>query len=195
MRVRLQICLAVALPLIVACDKAREVNSPPKAKPAMVQTDVSTPDKAIKSYWAVRDSVRVGHEEVFRRSIGAYSDAESQMSSVTDGVLSKAFASNPPTSQTFGRDILDLKVESESRAIVIAVIKNTSPVPPGAELSKFDEERRRDGERYRYVLEKSGSNWRVSEIWEWETYPRPDWKKRLPGDGKPWVPSLTYDGM
>ena len=99
------------------------------------------------------------------------------------------------TFETFARDILEVKVESESRAVVVAVIKNTTPIPAGAEMTKYDEERRRDGERYRYILQRDSGSWRVAEIWEWETYPTPKWKKARPGDGKPSVPSLTYEGV
>ena len=102
---------------------------------------------------------------------------------------------SPSVTETFSRDILEVKVESDSRAVVVAVLKNTTPIPQGAEVTKFDEERRRDGERYKYVLFKDQSGWRVAEIWEWSAYPSPHWKKSRPGDGKPTVPSLTYDAL
>jgi hypothetical protein len=193
MRKLLQPLILIAL--ISACSRPAEPVTSAIPGVAIAPIDLSTPDRAIKSYWAVRDKVRHAHYEMLRRSIDVYRSAEKEIGSVSGGALARSFAWDVIATPNFGRDILDVKVESESRAIVIAVIKNTTPLPAGAEVSKFDEERRRDGERYRYVLEKDASGWKVSEIWAWERYPRPDWKKNHPRDDKPYVPSMTHDGV
>jgi hypothetical protein len=161
-----------------------------------VQIELGTPDKALKSYWAVRDSVRGKMRELGIQIKEQIKAAEAQMNAVAEGsLLEYSNSRDAAPLETFARDIIDVKVESESRAVVTAVIKNTTPIPVGAEVSKFDEERRRDGERYKYVLEKTQAGWRVSEIWSWETYPSSDWKKMLPHDSKPYVPSLTHNGI
>jgi hypothetical protein len=105
------------------------------------------------------------------------------------------FASNI-VNETFSRDILEVKVETGSRAVVIAVLKNTTPIPQGAQVDESDERWRRDGFRYKYVLLKDDVGWRVAEIWEWEPYqPHPDWRKRIPLDTNPGVPSRVYGGV
>lgn len=192
--VRIAILVAASFMGLSACSKTEAPLQAGRLIQAKVQVDLTTPDKALKSYWAVRDSVRAKHSELFSQGIAEYRSAEDQMSSVADGVLAKTFASDVLPIETFSRDLIDVKVESESRAAIVAVIKNSSPIPAGAELSKFDEERRRDGERY--ILERSQTGWRVSEIWEWSDYlPKNDWKKTRPGDGKLHVPSLVYEGV
>lgn len=162
---------------------------------AKVTIDLSTPDKAIKSYWAVRDSVRANYYELTTERKIKLNDIKVQMESVSEGVLAKELTSFIIQPEKFSRDILDVKIESESRAVIIAVIKNSTPIPMGAELTKDDEELRGNGERYRYILEKTQAGWRVSEIWNWSIYPSKDWRKFSPTDDKPSVPSLTYGGI
>ena len=189
------ICTAVLLATLTACSKTEPLLSERKVSSVKVNLDLSTPDKALKSYWAVRDSVRSKQVELFAQNKEVYQSAAAQMSEVADGVLAKSFSFDIIPLEIFSRDLLDVKVESESRAVIIAVIKNSTPIPAGAEMSEFDEERRRDGERYRYILEKNQTGWRVSEVWEWSTYPSDAWKKIKPDDGKPHVPSLAYNGI
>ena len=189
------ICIAVLLATLTACSKTEPLPSERKVSSVKVNLDLATPDKALKSYWAVRDSVRSKQVELFAQNKEGYQSAEAQMSEVADGALAKNFSFDIIPFETFSRDLIDVKVESESRAVIIAVIKNSTPIPAGAEMSKFDEERRRDGERYRYILEKNQAGWRVSEVWEWSTYPSDAWKKIKPDDGKPHVPSLAYNGI
>ena len=99
------------------------------------------------------------------------------------------------TLESFIRDIVDVKIESESRAVIIANIKNSTPIPPGAELSKYQEQSRNEGDKYKYVLEKSQPGWQIAEIWDFKTYRSPPgWSKMVPGDGKPFVSSSTYEG-
>ena len=189
------ICTAVLLATLTACSKTEPLPSERKVSSVKVNLDLSTPDKALKSYWAVRDSVRSKQVELFTQNKEVYQSAAAQMSEVADGALAKNFSFDIIPFETFSRDLIDVKVESESRAVIIAVIKNSTPIPAGAEMSEFDEERRRDGERYRYILEKNQTGWRVSEVWEWSTYPSDAWKKIKPDDGKPHVPSLAYNGI
>ena len=189
------ICTAVILATLTACSKTDPPLSERIITSEKVNLDLATPDKALKSYWAVRDSVRAKQVEIFSQNKDRFQSAEAQMSAVADGAVAKSFSFDITSIDTFSRDLIDVKVESESRAVIVVVIKNSTPIPAGAEISKFDEELRRDGERYRYILEKNQTGWRVSEIWEWSTYPSAEWKKKLPRDGKPHVPSLTYEGV
>lgn len=92
------------------------------------------------------------------------------------------------------RTIQEVKVESESRAVVIANIRNTTPIPAGAQPDKYDTERREHGELFRYVLEKSGTSWQIAEVYmrdELRLYGG-DWRKILPITSD-YVPSTSYD--
>ena len=186
--------LAICLVVLPGCSNPDAPGAKAKADAAeTVQVDLATPDKALKSYWAVRDAVRKKHEKLVDGWKKDFLAAADQLSSVAHSAVFEF--KDGLGFETFSRDIIDVKIESESRAVVVAVIKNTTPIPAGAEPSKFDEERRRDGQRYKYVLEKGQTGWRVAEIWEWRTYPSPDWSRNRPDDGKPLTPSLTHDGI
>lgn len=181
-------------PIMISCSDKSTLSINESTINTSVKIDTTTPDKALKSYWDVRDATRVGMIVHFRQSIGEYRNFEKQLANITTDSLIKNLQLNIGRVETFSRDILEVKVESESRAVVLAVIKNTTPVPANAESTQSDEERRLNGERYRYILDRDQSGWRVAEIWEWATYPSPGWKKILPKEDKPSVPSLTYDG-
>lgn len=186
-----------AVVLLSSCSK--DSPTPPvvnaaKVDDTAVQIDVTTPDRAIKSYWALRDAIRAQQVELYRQALPGYRANETRLASVVDSVVGASIARREAVLETFSRDIVDVKVESESRAVIVAVIKNSTPIPTGGEMSTFIEQRRRDGERYKYVLEKSNDGWRVAEIWAWETYPKPDWYKKVPVDRKPYVGWLTSDG-
>lgn len=183
----------VVVAMLGACSKTG-VTPPEKHAHLTISVDLSTPDRAIKSYWAVRDSVRSNQHEVITQAMDALARAEAQTIEVSEGALAKELVGRQYRLEMFARDILDVKVESESRAVITALIKNSTPIPAGTELTKYDEELRTKGERYRYVLEKVSAGWRIVEIWQWDTYPSLGWKKFRPIDGKPYVPSLTYEG-
>lgn len=162
---------------------------------AEVQIDLTTPDKALKSYWAVRDVVRKREHSLTQEGIPKFVELQAPLKQVTSGMIVKDFQYAPTEMEKFSRDIEDIKVETESRAVIVAILKNITPIPVGAEVSKYDEERRREGERVRYVMEKDQTGWRVAEIWQWVDYPKPNWKKSHPSEDKPHVASFAYDAI
>jgi hypothetical protein len=199
-RIAIFVPLALCGALLCGCSKTAEqtVGTSTKTQsevlPPSIPIDLATPDKALKSYWAVSDAVSTALGSLYGQIAGKAAALQEPLKLVASGAyLSDRPGSN--TRDTFSRDIVDVKVETESRAVIIAVIKNTSPIPAGAEPTKLDQEMRAEGERYRYVLEKTQEGWRVAEVWSWSTYPKPDWKKVKPDDGKPSVPAFTFGGV
>lgn len=191
------IALAIALgAALTACERPA-VTSSPATQTEWPQVDRSTPDNALRSYWATRDAVRKHMEQAIAEDAPKWSALRLTLEITATNPIAKTFVDGEGSRvfETFSRDILEVKVESDSRALAIALIKNTTPIPNGAEMRGYDEERRRDGERYKYVLQKNADGWRVDEIWKWDTFPSPNWRKVHPGEGKPSVPSLTYEGV
>ncbi|MDR0274126.1 MAG: hypothetical protein LBI48_02060 [Burkholderiaceae bacterium] len=164
--------------------------------PAKVQIDLSTPDKALKSYWAVKDSVRAVSVELISKFDSDMKPYRKQVNAVTSEAITNSFFVVDNVFETFSRDIIKVDVESESRAVIFVVIRNTTAIPTGVKPSDDEEKRRRDGERYKYVVERDKTDWKVSEIWEWSKYfPENDWKKTLPSDRTSYTPSYTHDGI
>lgn len=157
-----------------------------------VPVDLATPDKALKSYWATNDAIG-DHARATQHE----TEAQKRYRSLLKQVMMPGLVKEPTASATekFSRDIESVDVQSESRAVIIARIKNTSPIPLGADVEESDLEARRNGDRYKYVLEKTGADWKVAELWEWQDYLNKDWRKVFPLDDKPSVPTLTYGGQ
>lgn len=160
-----------------------------------VDIDITTPDRAIKSYWKVQDQIRTEHLSHYKAQLPTLHRSQASAERVMTGTAFTDIKIKSGTLEIFTRDIVDVKVESESRAVIIASIKNSTLIPAGAEVSKFQEQSRNEGDKYKYVLEKSPLGWQIAEIWEFSKYTSPPgWSKIIPGDGKPYVSSLTYDG-
>ena len=89
----------------------------------------------------------------------------------------------------YERKIAKVEVESETRAIVNAVIKNVEPPEPGAEYDDAARKAKESGERFRYTLErqKATDGWRISSIEHFPSYAR-DWEeaysKRKPSNNR-----------
>jgi hypothetical protein len=160
-----------------------------------VPIDISTPDNALKSYWAVRDSISA--QQFGARNLYEDSDrnkrAESQMASVSEQPISKIFTEDTRVLDSYSREIVEVKIESESRAVIIVVVKNTTPVPEGAVPTQDEAKSRSDGDRYRYVMGHDKSGWRVSEVLSWQSY-FSKWTKLYPHSDKPSVPYMTHWG-
>jgi hypothetical protein len=145
--------------------------------PEVAAIDVSTPDKALKSYWAVNDIERQRLQGVHREHHAKVEAVRAQRKDVMTGTLVASLKVREYPLETFTRDIIEVKVESESRAVIVTLLKNTTPVPPGAEVSDFSQRYRTNGERFKYILEKDQSGWKVAEVWEWEAFQNAGWKK------------------
>ena len=182
--------------LLSSCGPQLSETAAEAAKPVgWPAADLSTPDKAIKAYWAARDALRSYNQRVAKAYEARWVELNKELQAyATKGVADTLITGGSRNPLTFDREIAEVKVESESRAVVVAVVRPTTPVPAGAEVGRYTEGRRRDGDRYRYILEKDAKGWRVAEVYEWQTYPKPDWKKTAPGDKKPYVETLTDEG-
>lgn len=178
----------------VGCSQKAGVEE--KHEVTQIKIDKSTPDKAIKSYWAARDKVREERRNWYVSNLNTLQNMESTYSELVNGDVREGWKAGEEIAETFIRDIIEVKVESESRAVILVAIKNTTPVPAGAEMDKHDTEKRRDGDRYRYIMEKDSTGWRVAEIWEFRSYlSNGDFTKIVPADRKPIVRAWTYNGF
>lgn len=185
--------LIAALVLTLAGCGAREPNSAqqPQEATLAVPLDLSTPDQALKSYWRSIDAIRL--KVVTNRQSSAQRQYDAMLKRVTlPGLIEDTPEEGKP--ETFLRDIENVDIQSDSRAVVIARIRNSTPIPPGAEVTDYDRGAREKGDRYKYVFGKAGEEWRLAELWEWDDISTNDWRKVFPRDGKPSVPTLTYNG-
>ena len=158
--------------------------------------DQSSPDRALKSYWQVVDAV---NKLVYERTTNGGNEFGELIYGLQDrvalGGYYSAIRSHKPILETYERDITDVEVQSQTRAVVHATIRNSTLIPEGAEVSDYDRRARKDGEKYRYVLEKDGDKWMVAEMWHFDSLLDKDWVKLLPKETKPQVSTATYEGV
>jgi hypothetical protein len=174
------LAIVVTTALLTGCGVGTDsTSSPPK-------TDLSTPDRALKSYWATQDWLEASGLGGKRSADLANAKYLAPLTTGTVGAATK----NVGKPVAFVRDLVEVKSESESRASVLAKIRNATPIPPGADVTDYHR-KAREGHTYKYVLEKVGAEWRVSEIWAYfEFMNPPQWQKLF--DGTPHVESHTH---
>lgn len=195
--------IVVFAALAVGCDgqsakqnlQVDEKSQIAKTTMPVIEVDASTPDRAIKSYWLLLDKLRSDYHNNYNSHLPTILRQQEAMAKMMTGAAYDGIKAKSDALELFSREILDVKVESESRAVIIAKIKNSTPIPVGAEVSKLQEQSRSEGDKYKYVLEKANFGWQVAEIWDFKTYTSPSgWSKIIPGDGKPYASSETYEG-
>ncbi|HEX6910507.1 MAG TPA: hypothetical protein VF142_08930 [Longimicrobium sp.] len=140
------------------------------AMPARAQAvDLGTPEAAVRSYWRMQDaldsvaaSIVTGPAEgdpfaAIRRSY------EQTLAGRAAEVLAAPFVR-----QTYAREVEAVDMAGPARAFVSAVVRNTTPLPQGTPLTHEQEELRTEGQQFRYVLEREGGAWRITQIQQWD---------------------------
>jgi len=184
--------IAFATSTLLACDNTHPRQGAGADANAAPAIELDTPDRALRSYWAVMDWGRaqpIADEEVQReaRRVELFNRTVIQD-------LAREASPRSIYEETFDRDILEVKQETPSRAVITVVVRNTTPIPVGAHATEAELRRRERGDRYRYVMEMVGKEWRVAEIWEVDY--GGGWRRKTSrGPKKPDVPILTFFGV
>ncbi|WP_128422745.1 hypothetical protein [Delftia tsuruhatensis] len=198
------LAISIALSIfLVACDSGEQKNKivadvgslNPSTSDVMARPKISkeSPDSALKSYWAVKDWIKRVEDDQFKKVIKNKEllATHEAFSSVVSPEI--AYRNIYPIDE-FNRDIIEAKMETETRASIRAIIKNSTPVPEGAEVTDYDRKRRDAGDEFKYIMEKTNSGWIVSEIWAFDRLFDKKWTKISPQPNKPHVSTLTING-
>jgi hypothetical protein len=170
--------LLLPVALVSSCGSDRgEIAQQRVASTAAVRTetvavtiDLSTPDRALRSYWKAKDDLRRKEHAVWFKARRQHSfDLGTLLTADAQTNYEHLQKADTPVTE-YNRDIIDVKQETESRAVIIAHVKNATPFPPGAVLTEKNEKRRAEGERIRYVLEKTSAGWKVSQAYRFSEY-------------------------
>lgn len=171
---------ALAVLLLAGCnEQGKAPEGLTKATQAARDLPVAnnSPDATVKSWWAAKDAaMRLDSQICFEYN---------RMQSPVTEKLKKISTSEIPTSKEcdgeviiFDRNITKVEVESETRAVVKAIIKNITPPDAGAVLDESDSKAKSEGEPFRYTLERkdSSSGWQISRVDRFPSYGR-DWER------------------
>jgi len=157
--------------------------------------DGSSPDNFIKSWWAYMDYTNaVRYAECLEAAVGAQVSARRKIAlEYFKQAVTPAAEATFPSDQSRAascvhervtRDISSVKVETETRSVILATLRNTTPVPPGVVASESDLEARQKGIELKYLLEKVDGKWRLAQIYSSNLL------YGLTKDGAQWQPQL-----
>lgn len=170
------------------------------ASPA-VEIDTSSPDNALKSWWRVLDHREQVNSAECTRMIQSKPDYFALFARVAQEAPLAQYTSVEVAlcaPETFDREIQEVKSESETRSVIFAKIRNTSPIPAGADPSPDERKTRADGYRYKYLLEKTAAGWKVSAVYRFneinQKYKMGDaWEKIYASSSTPNYPNFVYN--
>jgi hypothetical protein len=137
-----------------------------------------SPDAVVKSYWALQDWERDHGFDMYRESFhrtqglkslflakrkiasGPYGEAVVKEENFLDNIKNN---SGSDIKSVFERDIIEVKSESETRAVVHAKIKNITPIPHDFIMEEYDEKQREYGCDVQYITEKTNGQWQLTQ--------------------------------
>ena len=158
--IRIRTLLAVVV--MIGC-----AASPARAQQPAV--DLSTPEAALHSYWRMQDAL----DSVAASIVTGPADRDpfaAVRRSYEQTVAGRAreVLASPFVRQTYAREVEAVDMAGPQRALVMAVIRNTTPLPAGAALTIEQQELRGDGQQFRYQLEREGDAWRITQVQLWD---------------------------
>lgn len=207
MRTFLRACAAVSL--LAGCSPKAQAPSGQSYKAALaalqaIRQDGSTPDRALKSIWAARDAedaVRCAAkiellESRRTREIATHVLIAAAPARLVAGNVATSFNSEMANARScsppqYERDIREVRVETQSRAVIVARIRNTTPIPPGAVEDEYTRRSRKNGETYRYIFARGKDRmWKLEDVWSVDDVLGD--RSIYGGAGKPSVSTLTW---
>ncbi|HST58147.1 MAG TPA: hypothetical protein VLK84_05660 [Longimicrobium sp.] len=157
--------------------------------------DLSTPDRALRTYWHLRSMADTIGQPVDTAAVRFqnWQRADSVLARIYGGDALAEYRRTHKASvrQQYAREILQVEPQSETRATVLARIRNVTPVPPGAALDPFTARRRAEGDVYRYVFERDSAGWKLVQVLT-KSYPGDmTWRPYFQPEDRT-VPTWTY---
>lgn len=168
---------AIAFAMTGCFDKEATDDGLAKSVAAVAATVTAnnSPDVTVKSWWRVKDAAMAVRIETCKNNLKVAAPYFGKLSSLSSN---ERYSSDTCVSEPFifDRQITKVDVQSETRSVVTARIKNATPPEEGAVLDAAEKKAKEAGEPYRYVLERKDSNsgWKITEIANFPSYAK-DW--------------------
>ncbi len=135
----------------------RNASQPPAA-------DLSTPERALKSYWTLREWVR--RNRAAEPNAADTSPTVAQvMSAVTAGTTRESFVSRPGALDPLGWTLERVDLVTDTQAVATARIRNLARNPATVTPTPIELFEPTSGNQLQYVLYKDGAVWKVAEVW------------------------------
>lgn len=187
----------------VATQAATTAAAVPAAAPPTaptVEIDTTSPDAAVKSWWRVLDyRDQITSAQCLEQNVKETPTYFPMFEKLAQEAALRHYTEEERdcAASLYEREIQEVKSESDTRALVFAKIRNVSPIQPGADPSPDDRNKRADGYRFKYLLEKTAAGWKVSQAYRFDyinqKYKLGDpWEKVYSTDTTPEYPYFVY---
>ncbi len=177
------VAVVAFLSLFAACSptptpQSSDVASSSSSATSVPEFDFRSPDSVVKSYWAGLEWMRenetfIWDKDAIKSSLGDYlvkmdSLGTGDFKAYTQKMIRDidALGVRTGTKRIYKFDIIEVRNESETRAVVIAKVKNVTPIPAVIKLTEDQQEDRDYGSDLKFVVEKTNDGWRLSQGWE-----------------------------
>ncbi|MEW5507056.1 hypothetical protein [Pseudomonas antarctica] len=179
---RLIIIGVTALALAGCFDKEQAEGGLAKAVSAVgaIEAANNSPDVTVKSWWRVKDASAAIRIEVCKNNLKLAAPYFGKLSQLAEGqMIGEGECEKTPL--VFDRQITKVEVQSDTRAVVTAHIKNATPPEDGAVLDADAKKGKEAGEPFQYVLEREDakSGWKITKISSFSLYTK-EWRDAYP---------------
>lgn len=166
--------LLVALAIVLAgCSKEESPWNRLQAATPQLKIAANTPDDAVKSWWHVRDEEERYAASVCKELAELYRPFRSTLGELSTQALSANRAGEEKCdTQSYEREVVNVDVQSDTRALVVAHVRNTTPPTPGYTMNIDERDKKERGVRMQYLLERADNTqtWKVAQVYGQNRY-------------------------
>ncbi|MCV4343335.1 hypothetical protein [Pseudomonas capsici] len=126
----------------------------------------NSPDMTVKSWWEVKDAGLALSSAKCALLADSATEAQHHLKALAGPKISTVIRC--PRIDTYDRAIENVQVQSDTRAIVLARVRNVTPPDDGASTSSSEQRIKDVGSEIRYLLERANSSdgWKIMQITE-----------------------------
>ena len=137
--------------------------------PVAPKFDTSTPDFALKSWWAYLDEQQAYDARACERYVSEMSDFRKAQGLILAGdpLKSRMGIERPCKAQQVDRQIKKVHMETETRSVIEVVMKDAIGPQPDEQVPSYAKSEVEQGFQFRYVLVKTPEGWRIEDVLRW----------------------------
>lgn len=166
--------------------------------PVVPNIDTSTPDFALKSWWAYLDEQQAYDARACERFVSEMSDFRKAQSLILAGdpLKSRIGLQGPCKVQQVDRQIKKVHMETETRSVIEVVMKDAIGPQPDEQVPSYAKSEVEQGFQFRYVLVKTPEGWRIEDVLRWNDsmvyLKRDPWQREYKVEPKSYFFHLPY---
>ena len=137
--------------------------------PVAPKFDTSTPDFALKSWWAYLDEQQSYDFRACERYSSEISDFRKAQGLILAGdpLKSRTGVDRGCKIQQVDRQIKKVHMETETRSVVEVLMKDAVGPQPDEKVPSYAKNEVEQGFQFRYVLVKTPEGWRIEDVQRW----------------------------